>query len=137
MTPDLDTRFVAGERFADADAVDRGLHDDGIAAVVGRFAPIAADAAAARATASAYIACARGLAELRVGTRLEIDLPVQANLRRSPLDVDVLVAAEAPIRLVKDGFRESATVAPTDPEGVDQRIRYVQTRTRAEEARRC
>ncbi|MCF7551757.1 proline dehydrogenase [Pseudonocardia sp. WMMC193] len=181
MTLALGTRYVAGERFADVETAVRGLHDTGIAAVVGRFAPVAADGATARATAAAYTACARRLGGLPAGTRLEVDLPhlgvdgdpdlaadllcdiaaalppgsavqcgaeeawrtdavlgavlaargrgapvratVQANLRRSPLDVDVLVADGVPIRLVKGGFRESATDALVDPDAVDRRIR--------------
>jgi proline dehydrogenase len=181
VTLALATRFVAGDHFADAEAAAHGLHDAGIAAVVGRFAPVATDEAGARATAAGYTACARRLRRLPVGTRLEVDLPhlgvdadprlaadllvgvaaalppgsavqcgaeeacrtdavlgavlaahrrgapvratVQANLRRSPVDLDVLVGDGVPVRLVKGGFRETADRALVDPAEIDRRIR--------------
>lgn len=87
------TRFVAGSTAGDAAAVVRELAADGLAATVGRFAPVATDAATARATADAYAEVARLLWDLPTGTRLEVDLP------HLGVDVDPALATDLLCRI--------------------------------------
>ena len=48
---------------------------------------------------------------------------IQANLRRSRIDLEWLIAEEVPVRLVKGGFREPERIAFTDPAEIDAAIR--------------
>ena len=52
-----------------------------------------------------------GIAHAAADERLPVMVTVQANLRRSPQDIEALVAAGIPIRLVKGAFVESLEVA--------------------------
>ncbi|MBI2346825.1 MAG: proline dehydrogenase family protein [Deltaproteobacteria bacterium] len=47
---------------------------------------------------------------------------IQAMLKRSPLDVDLFIAAGIPVRLVKGAYKEPATIALADKRAVDRQF---------------
>ncbi len=62
---------------------------------------------------------------------------VQAYLRRTPRDVEALIAGGAGIRLVKGAYRESPAVAFSDKRAVDEGYLVLARRLLSDEARRA